>query len=147
MNMDREDRAGQIPLPGFGEPAAAGGRVPLHGPERQAQAGQPAPTRSDGVRRVRRMSNWTLAALLVGTGAATVALAHNVLPAAVTAAGTASGATGVGTAAAQGAGGPQVSHSVATTSGSGVVVTTTTRTANGKVVVTHVRHAAAYHDN
>jgi hypothetical protein len=26
-------------------------------------------------------------------------------------------------------------------------VTTTTRTVNGKAIVTHVRHAPAYHDN
>jgi hypothetical protein len=40
-----------------------------------------------------------------------------------------------------------VTHSVATTSGSGVVTTTTTHTASGKTVVTHVRHVKPYHDN
>jgi len=63
------------------------------------------------------------------------------------AAGTASATTGASTAATtQGKGGPQVSHAVATTSGSGVVVTTMTHTANGKVIVTHVRHST-YRDN
>jgi hypothetical protein len=56
-------------------------------------------------------------------------------------------ATGIGgTAATNGAGGPQVSHSVATTSGSGVVVTTQTKTVNGKTVVTQVRHTVPYRD-
>jgi|CZKT01.1.fsa_nt_gi hypothetical protein len=132
MERDREDRTGQVPLPGFSDPAPSG---------------RPAPTRADGIRHVRRTSNWTLAALIVGTGAATVALAHNAFPTAVTAAGTASTTTGAGGAAtAQGASGPQVNHSVATTSGSAVVVTTTTHTANGKVIVTHVRHST-YHDS
>jgi hypothetical protein len=94
------------------------------------------------------MSNWTAAALLAGTGAATVALAHHAFPVSAPAASAASTTTGVGgTAVTNGAGGPQVSHSVATTSGSGVVVTTQTKTVNGKVVVTQVRHAVAYHDN
>ena len=99
------------------------------------------------------MSNWTLAALIAGTGAATVALAHHAFPAATAAGTTAAGTAGAGTTgtaadpAAHGASGPQVAHSVATTSGSGVTVTTTTHTVNGKTVVTHVRHVPAYHDN
>ncbi len=93
------------------------------------------------------MSNWTLAALLAGTGAATVALAHHAFPPAATTAGTSTTAAGATTATAHGASGPQVSHSVATTSASGVTVTTTTHTVNGRTVVTHVRHVPAYHDN
>ena len=65
MDSDREYRTGQVPLPGFGEPEAGY---------------QPAPPRRDGVRHARRMSNWTLAALIAGTGAATVALAHHAFP-------------------------------------------------------------------
>ena len=132
-----------MPLPGFGESAG----------DDWASRSQPAPGRRDGVRHARRMSNWTLAALIAGTGAATVALAHQAFPAATaagtTAAGTtAAGTTGAGTTAtAQGASGPQVGHSVATTSASGVTVTTTTHTVNGKTVVSHVRHVPAYHDN
>jgi hypothetical protein len=92
------------------------------------------------------MSNWTAAALIAGTGAATVALAHHAFPVSAPAA-SATSTTGVGgTAVTNGASGPQVSHSVATTSGSGVVVTTQTKTVNGKVVVTQVRRAGAYHD-
>jgi hypothetical protein len=138
MDSERVDRGGRVPLPGFGDPAR----------DDWASRSQPAPDRRDGIRHARRMSNWTLAALIAGTGAATVALAHQAFPAA-TAAGTTAGATtGAGTTAtAHGASGPQVGHSVATTSGSGVTVTTTTHTVNGKTVVTHVRHAPAYHDN
>ena len=40
---------------------------------------------------------------------------------------------------AQGASGPQVTHSVATTTASGVTVVTTTRSVNGKTVVSRVR--------
>jgi hypothetical protein len=92
------------------------------------------------------MSNLTAAALVAGTGAAAVALAHHAFPVSTPAASTAS-ATGIGgTAVTNAASGPQVSHSVATTSGSGVVVTTQTKTVNGKVVVTQVRRPAAYRD-
>jgi hypothetical protein len=155
MNTDRNlPREGAAP-PGFGGLAPADGWVRLPGPG-GPEPGGPEPgtaaagnmrARSDGVRRVRRMSNWTAAALIVGTGAATVALAHHSLPGLAPAASPAS-TTGIGgTAAANGAAGPQVSHSVATTSGSGVVVTTQAKTVNGRVVVTQVRHAAPYHDN
>jgi hypothetical protein len=140
MDSDRAYRSGRVPLPGPGDSWQAD------------PPGPAAPVRGQGIRHVRRMSNWTAAALIVGTGAATVALAHQALPAATSAAGTGA-ATGAGGAAASGAGtaagatGPQATHSVATTSGSGVTTTTTTHTVNGKTVVTHVRHAPAYHDN
>jgi len=109
--------------------------------------------RRDSIRNVRRMSNWTAAALVVGTGAAAVALAHHPFPAATqvpAAAGQAGGAgtqTGGTTAGPQAASGPQVTHSVAATTASGVAVTTTTHTVNGKTVVTQVRNAPAYADN
>jgi hypothetical protein len=136
MDSDRELPEGQVPLPGFGASSPA-----------DDQPGQAAPIRTEGVRHVRRMSNWTAAALIVGTGAATVALAHHAIPATAPATSPVSGTTGAGPAgAAQGAGGPQVSHAVATTTGSGVVITTTTRAANGKVIVTRVRHST-YRDN
>lgn len=138
--------AGWVRLPGPGGPETGGPETGGPGPGDAAAASMRV--RSDGVRRVRRMSNWTAAALIVGTGAATVALAHHSLPGSAAPAAGAASTTGVGgTAATNGAGGPQVSHTVATTSGSGVVVTTQTKTVNGKVIVTHVRHAAPYHDN
>jgi hypothetical protein len=153
MDADREDRGGRVPLHGFGDPApggpAPGDSAPGDPDQRDwASRAQPAANRRDGIRHARRMSNWTLAALLAGTGAATVALAHQAFPTATTAGTTASAVTGAGTAAtAHGASGPNVAHSVATTTGSGVTVTTSTHTVNGKTVVTHVRHTPAYHDN
>ena len=107
----------------------------------------------DSIRKARRMSNWTAAALIVGTGAAAVALAHQSFPVAGPVAGAAGQARGVATSAGrtgaspQATGGPQVTHSVATTTASGVTVTTTTRTVNGKTVVTTVRRAPAHADD
>ncbi len=96
-------------------------------------------TRTDGIRRARRISNWTAAALIVGAGATAVALGHNALPAGHPSGANSSTTTsGTGQASHSGTG-PRVSHSVATTSGSGVT-TTTTRTVHGKTIVTTVRH-------
>lgn len=98
--------------------------------------------RNAGLRRVRRMSNWTAAALLAGTGAATVALATHTFPGTASTASTTAATTGnVGATA------PHVGGTVVTSGGSGSTVTTTTRVVNGKTVVTQVRHAAAWHDN
>lgn len=141
MDRDHDSHQGQVRLPGYGEEGPA---------DRADQAGEgasrAAQTRSDGIRRVRRMSNWTAAALLVGTGATAVALAHHAFPVTTSAAGTTS--TGVVSATgAQGTGAPQVTGPVATSGGSGVTVTTVRHVVNGHVVVTQVRHVAAYHDN
>jgi hypothetical protein len=145
MNTERDPHGGQVPLPGFAESAAAGGHAP--GPDRSA-SGHTGQARKVGIRRVRRMSNWTAAALVVGTGATTVALAHHAFPIGAPTAAAASSTTGVvTTAATKGTNGPQVSHSVATTSASGVTVTTTSHVVNGKTVVSHVRHVPAYHDS
>jgi hypothetical protein len=133
MDSDREYRPGQVPLAGFGD----------------RQGGDPsASSRRDGVRHARRMSNWTLAALIAGTGAATVALAHQALPsAAVTAGSSSATAAAGGQAAVNGTSGPHVAHPVATTSGSGATVTTSTQSVNGKTVIVRTVHPAAYHDN
>lgn len=140
MDSDREYDGGRVPLPGFGPPRAD-----------DPPADQPPAVGRDGIRHARRMSNWTLAALIAGTGAATVALAHHAFP---STASTASTAGTSGTAAvpgqattAHGAGAPQVAHSVSSTSPSGVTTTTVTHIVNGKKVVTHVRHVPAYVDN
>jgi hypothetical protein len=138
MDSDREHPSGQVPLPG------AGGSGPAD------PGAAPLPPYGSGIRHARRMSNWTAAALIVGTGAVTVALAHQALPAAAPTAGSASAGSAsaaTGSAATAGATGPQATHSVATTSGSGVTVTTTTRTVHGKTIVTRAQHAPAYHDN
>lgn len=78
MDSERDSRSGQgAPLPGFGEAAP-------HDRDRtdQGQADRSATNPAHGIRHVQRMSNWTAAALMVGTGAATVALAHHAFPAA-----------------------------------------------------------------
>lgn len=119
-----------------------GGKVPLTGAGDSSSAERPVAHR-DGIHHARRVSNWTAAALIAGTGAAAVALAHQALPAAAPGMGTAApgaGAPASGAAASTpGTSGPQVSHSVATTSASGV--TTTTRTVNGATVVTRTAPA------
>jgi hypothetical protein len=141
MNTERDPGRDQVPLPGFTGSAAAEMQAPgFDGPASPSQARQ---ARKMGIRRVRRMSNWTAAALIVGTGATTVALAHNVFPIGTPAA-TSSGTTGVvTTTSATGTTGPQVTHTVATTSASGVTTTTTSRVVNGKTVVSHARHVPA----
>lgn len=78
-----------------------------------ATAATPTPSdRAEGLRRVRRHTNWALAALVLGVGGATAALAHTV------SAGHVQYATGAG--ATTGAA-PRVGAPVATSSGSGVV--------------------------
>ena len=89
-------------------------------------------------------------ALIVGSGAAAVTLAYQLVPPAPSPTGTVSNAGGVGTTTVTNAGtGPRVTHTVATTSASGVTTYTTTQVVNGKTVVTHVRHVStsAYRDD
>jgi hypothetical protein len=127
------DPAGRVPLPGRGGP----------GQDRRDDSGDwhsgdwdgPRGARRDGIGHARRMSNWSAAALIVGTGAAVVALARGAIPAAVpasvpTAAAPATPAAGAGAGAphsraakagtAAGHRAPTASRPVATTSGSGV---------------------------
>ena len=101
--------------------------------------------RRESIRQARRLSNWTAAALIAGTGTAAVALAHQAhqpTPSSVAAPSTATGTTGISAAT-----GPRVTHSVATTTASGVTVTTTTRTVNGQTVITRVRNVPAGRDD
>ncbi len=123
-----------------------GRRVRLPGYDAAEPAGS-TQARGDGVRHVRRLSNWTAAVLLVGTGAAAAALAHQAIPATGPAAQAGTTATSPSGASQAGTSGPQVSHSVATTTASGVTVTTTTRTVNGRAVVTQVRNGPVNGDN
>lgn len=120
-------------------------RVRLPGPDDTAPAGHKR-GRRDGIRHARRVSNWTAAALIGGTAVAAVGLAHQALPAQVPAARTAAQAAGP-PACAQGGNAPQVTHSVATTSASGVTTTSTTHTANCRTVATQVRNVPAREDN
>jgi hypothetical protein len=109
---------------------------------------QPGPTSTAAFRRVRRRKRLTAAALIVGSGAAAVTLAYDLMPATTPVAGTVPGASGIGTSAVTNShGGPQVAHTVATTSASGVTTTTTTRIVNGHTVVSKSTNAPPYHDN
>ena len=177
--------AGRVPLPGRGGP----------GRDRRDDSGDwdsgdwhgPRGARRDGIGHARRMSNWSAAALIVGTGAAVIGLARGAVPAAVPAsvpvagapaspaagagtphsraatAGTAaghrapaashsvatssgSGVTGTAAGVAAGQSAPPVSHSVATTSGSGVTTITTTNPVTGKKTVTRVRRGGGGDD-
>ena len=136
MDSDREYHSGgRVPLPAWEDPAAA---------QRTAAAA----VRESGTRQLRRMSAWSAAALIVGTGAATAAFAHGFAPAGQSASPTtAAGTSGVTVGTGQTASGPGVAHSVATTSGSGVTTVTTSRTVGGKTVVSHVRQSPVYQDN
>jgi hypothetical protein len=100
--------------------------------------------RADGLRRVRRMSNWTAAALLAGTGATTVALASHASPANTS--GTATAASRPGTAVLA-PNAPHVAGAVATSGGSGATITSTPRVVNGKTAVTQVNRAVGYQDH
>ena len=118
---------------------------------RLPESGGPAPAghergRRDGIRHARRVSNWTAAALIAGTAAMAVGLAYQARPVQVPAARTAVQAAGP-SACAQGGNAPQVTHSVATTSASGVTTTTATHAVNCKTVVTQVRNVPAGEDN
>jgi len=113
MDHDYEERPGWVRLPGYDEDTSY--------PRGAARA------RAGGVRRVRRASNWTAAALIAGVAAATGYFAHHP-PAAAPATNSVSSvpggtATGPGGAAA-GPHKPSVNAPVATSGGSGVTVTT-----------------------
>ena len=130
------DRTGWVPLPDIGDTY------------RTERAG----AHRDSIGRARRVSNWTAAALIVSTGAAALALAHQALPAIAPASGTAaSGTAALGPAPVLR---PRSRRQwsdrdslVATTSASGVTTTTSTRTVNGKTVVTPVRNVPAHGDS
>jgi hypothetical protein len=123
---------------GFGD-----GRVQL--PESGPAPAERTRGRRDGIRHARRVSNWTAAALMAGTAAIAVGLAHQARPAQVPATRTAVQAAGP-SACTQSGNAPQVTHPVATTSASGVT-TTTTRAVNCQTVVTQIRNVAAGEDN
>ena len=111
--MDRDDaeRPGWVRLPGYDDDT---------GYQRDAGPPRGAP-RAGGVRRLRRASNWTAAALIAGVAAATGYFAHHAPPAAPAVSTVSGTAPGASTAAP---GKPTLSNPVTTSSGSGVVVTT-----------------------
>ena len=99
-------------------------------PERSSRCagdtGRRVPTaetiRDNGLRKIRRMSNWSLAALVVGIGATTGALAAATQSKAVGTAAVTSTAGTPTSAAGAVQGGPTVGSPVATTSASGVTI-------------------------
>ena len=105
MDQDYDDRPGWVRLPGYEDPPYPRGA---------------ASARVSGVRRMRRASNWTAAALIAGVAAATGYFAHHPPPATPA---TSTVTTGPGGTAA-GPHKPSLNTPVATTSGSGVTVTT-----------------------
>jgi hypothetical protein len=113
--MDRDDaeRPGWVRLPGYDDDTGY-----------QRDTGHPrgaGSSRAGGVRRLRRASNWTAAALIAGVAAATGYFAHHTQPAAPAVSTVSGTAPGASTAAP---GKPTLSNPVTTSSGSGVVVTT-----------------------
>jgi hypothetical protein len=114
--MDRDDaeRPGWVRLPGYEDDT---GYQREAGPWRGA-----ASPRAGGVRRLRRASNWTAAALIAGVAAATGYFAHHAQPAAPAVTTVTGAAPGAGSTA--GPGKPHLSAPVAGSTGSGVVVTT-----------------------
>jgi hypothetical protein len=107
MDHDYEERPGWARLRGYEE-------EDISYPRSTARA------RADGVRRVRRASNWTAAALIAAVAAATGYFAHH--PPSATPA--TSSVAAVPGAAAAGHGKPVLNAPVATSGGSGVTVTT-----------------------
>lgn len=105
MDQHYDERPGWVRLPEYEDPPYPRG----------APSARPA-----GVRRMRRASNWTAAALIAGVAAATGYFAHHP-PAATPATSTVTTAPG---GAAAGPHKPSLNTPVATTSGSGVTVTT-----------------------
>lgn len=96
-------------------------RVKRSGEELQpllARAAEARRARESGLRRTRRLSVWTLAALAAGVGVTSASLAH-ALPTGIPASGVSPSQSGAGSANAVGA--PRLGGAVASSSGSTVV--------------------------
>ena len=105
MDKDYDERSGWVPLPEYDDPPYGRGA---------------ATARAGGIRRMRRASNWTAAALIAGVAAATGYFAHHPPPA-TPATGTVTTVPGGTTA---GPHKPSLKVPVATSSGSGVTAST-----------------------
>ena len=85
--------------------------------------------RDQGVRRLRRVNNWVLAALFVGVGATSAAFAHVIPTTTSTASSSAvaipGSATGTASGVVQGSSAPSLSQPVAVSSGSSVAASST----------------------
>ncbi len=105
MDHEDEERPGWVRLPGYDDDAYPRGT---------------ARARASGIRRTRRASSWTVAALIAGVAAATGYFAHHP-PAAAPAT---SSVTGVPGGTAAGPHKPALNTPVTTSGGSGVTVST-----------------------
>ena len=125
MNNDRSSDEDRITHAGSSE-TTVGNWVPL--PEHPtAEAERSSRSDSERYRRARRRSRVASGALIVGSGAAAVTLAYQLVPPVPPPAGTVSNPGGVGTTTVMNTGtGPRVTRTVATTSASGVTTYTTT---------------------
>jgi hypothetical protein len=108
MEHNREAQPGRVPLPRF---------------DNSSSVQQAAIARDGGIRRLRRVSNWTAAALIAGVAATSGYFAHANPVAPATSAITATAPTGTGTLLGT-THKPSVSSPVATSGGSGVTVGT-----------------------
>lgn len=125
MDHDYEERPGWVRLPGYDDDYPRGAGYPR----------DTARARAAGVRRVRRASNWTAAALIAGVAATTGYFVHH-QPAATSSSSVTSAPGGTaGTAANPGK--PTVNGPVATSGGSGVTVGTGP---NGSRIVSYKDH-------
>ena len=120
-------------LPGAGEPAGS------------APAGWSPPVRRDGLRHVRRMSNWTAAALIAATIVTTGYLARGSVSTATPSAATRASSPGTAPAGTSGTAGTHktcVNVPVATSGGSGVTAQKTAQACgtgtSGKPIVVYV---------
>ena len=117
MDHDYQERPGWVRLPGYDEDP----------PYSRSAGYSRGGTRDAGVRRVRRVSNWTAAALIAGVAAATGYFAHHTAPAApatTAVTGVTGGTAGVPGSTTAGVQKPSLSAPVVTSSGSGVTVRT-----------------------
>jgi hypothetical protein len=103
MEHDYDERPGWVRLPGYDDDYPRAAR-----------------SRAGGVRRVRRASNWTAAALIAGVAATTGYFAHHQAPATATSSVTGVPGSQAGTAASPGK--PTLNSPVATSGGSGVTI-------------------------
>ena len=108
-------------------------RLPAFEPS--TKLGPAGSSRETGLKRVRRLSNWTLAALLVGVGATTAGLARTI-PTGTTSTVTAGNSGTAGSSSATGhQSSPALNSPVATTSASGVVTPSNGTSSTGTRVV------------
>jgi len=110
-------------------------RTRLPGFEASTTNGPAGSSRESGLKRVRRLSNWTLAALMIGVGATTAGLARTI-PTGTTSTVTSGHSGSLGSSSVTGhQSSPALNSPVATTSASGVVIPSSGGSSTGTRVV------------